>query len=162
MFWEDVPLGEEVSVGSWTFTQDEIIAFAKKYDPQPFHIDLEAASSHEFGGIVASGFHVGSIWMKLMVENRIKAAPKAPAATSGGAKPASSAGVSPGFKKMRWHLPVRPGDTLTYSSTSWRKINMGSRKDIGIVQSKSVGINQHGEVAFSFIGQGIYPKRVQD
>lgn len=161
MYWEDVPLGEEMTAGSWTFTEEEIIAFAKKYDPQPFHIDPKAAAAHEFDGIVASGFHVGSIWMKLMIGNRIKAAKASPPKSDDGEAP-TAAGVSPGFKKMRWHLPVRPGDTLTYSSTSWRKVPMGSRKDIGIVQSKSVGINQRGEIAFSFIGQGIYPRRVQD
>ena len=161
MYWEDVPLDVNSTTGSWTFTEEEIIAFAKKYDPQPFHTDPEAAAAHEFGGIVASGFHVGSIWMKLMIENRTAEA-EAFSSADEGKENSSRAGVSPGFKKMRWHLPVRPGDTLTFTSTSWRKIPMGSRKDIGIVQSKTVGVNQRGETAFSFIGQGIYPRRPAD
>lgn len=161
MYYEDVVIGTETRTGSWTFTEEEIISFAKKYDPQFFHTDPEAAKSHEFGGIVASGFHVGSIWMKLTVENMRKAfaaqkeRDEQPSEGSGG----RAAGVSPGFKKMRWHKPVRPGDTITYSSKVSGKVPMGSRTDIGIIQSKTSGINQRGELVFSFIGQGIYPKR---
>jgi acyl dehydratase len=161
MFFEDVVIGTQTQTGSWTFTEEEIISFAKKYDPQSFHIDPEAAKSHEFGGIVASGFHIGSIWMKLTVANMqkaqadLKASGETPPEGSGG----RSAGVSPGFKKMRWHGPVRPGDTITYSNTVAGKVPMGSRTDIAIIQTKTRGVNQRGELVFSFIGQGIYPKR---
>lgn len=161
MYFEDVVIGTQTQTGSWTFTEEEIISFATKYDPQPFHIDPEAARSHEFGGIVASGFHIGSIWMKMTVEGMAKAYADrkakggAPSEGDGG----QAAGVSPGFKKMRWHKPVRPGDTITYTSTISGKVPMGSRTDIGIIQSKTRGVNQHGDLVFSFIGQGIYPKR---
>lgn len=161
MYFEDVVIGTQTQTGSWTFTEEEIISFAQKYDPQAFHTDPEAAKSHEFGGIVASGFHIGAIWMKMTVENmarafaELEASRQSPSEGSGG----RTAGISPGFKKMRWLKPVRPGDTITYSNKVSAKIPMGSRTDIGIIQSKTSGINQHGELVFSFIGQGIYPKR---
>lgn len=157
MFFEDVVLGETFETGSYTFTEEEIIAFAKKYDPQPFHVDPQAARSHEFGGIVASGFHTGAIWMKLMIERRKKMLDEARAR---GEEPETrTGGASPGFLKMRWHGPVRPGDTITYTNTTWRRVEMKSRQDIGIIQSRSKGVNQKGELVFSFIGQGLYPRR---
>jgi acyl dehydratase len=161
MYFEDVVIGAESKTGSWTFTEEEIIRFAKKYDPQFFHIDPEAAKAHEFGGIVASGFHVGAIWMKLTVENMQKATAELEAGSESPSKGAGarSAGISPGFKKMRWHKPVRPGDTITYTNKTSGKVPMGSRTDIGIIQSRTRGLNQHGDLVFSFIGQGIYPKR---
>lgn len=161
MYYEDVVIGTETATGSWTFTEEEIISFAQKYDPQAFHTDPEAAKAHEFGGIVASGFHIGSIWMKLTVENMAKALAElkergeTPSESEGG----RAAGVSPGFKKMRWLGPVRPGDTITYTNRTHGKVPMGSRTDIGIIQTKTKGHNQRGELVFSFIGQGIYPRR---
>lgn len=157
MFFEDVVLGETFETGSYTFTEDEIIAFARKYDPQPFHVDPEAAKSHEFGGIVASGFHTGAIWMKLMIARRKTMLDEARAR---GEEPETrTGGASPGFLKMRWHGPVRPGDTITYSNTIWKRVEMKSRSDIGIIQTKTKGVNQEGELVFSFIGQGLYPRR---
>ena len=67
MWFEDIALGHRTTVGIYTFTEDEIIAFAKKYDPQPFHIDREAAARSPYGGIIASGWHIGAIYMKLTV-----------------------------------------------------------------------------------------------
>lgn len=72
MYWDDVEMGKTLELGSHTFTEEDIISFAKKYDPQPFHTNPQAANSHEFGGIVASGFHTGAIWMKLMIAYRQK------------------------------------------------------------------------------------------
>lgn len=157
MFFEDVILGETIEVGSHTFTEEEIITFAKKYDPQPFHIDPEAAKSHEFGGVVASGFHTGATWMRLMIAWRGKMLEEAKAR---GEEPnVRTGGASPGFLKMRWHGPVRPGDTISFSNTTWRRVELGSRSDLGIIQSRSKGVNQKGELVFSFIGQGLYPRR---
>lgn len=157
MYFEDIVLGETTEVGSWTFTEEAIISFGKKYDPQPFHTDPEAAKSHEFGGLVASGFHTGAIWMKLMIGNRQKAVEEIRA--RGEEPEGGSAGASPGFLKMRWLGPVRPGDTITYSNTSSGLIELKSRDDVGIVQTKTRGVNQRGELVFSFIGQGLYPRR---
>lgn len=157
MYFEDVELGETFEVGCWTFTEKEIIDFARKYDPQPFHIDPEAARSHEFGGIVASGFHTGAIWMKLMIANRQKMLEDM---RERGEEPeGGSAGASPGFLKMRWHGPVRPGDTITYSNITSGRIELKSRSDVGIIQTKTRGVNQRGELVFSFTGQGLYPRR---
>src|SRR5256714_9609289 len=70
MWFEDVPLGEKITLGSYTFTEENIIAFAKKYDPQPFHIDKEAALRSPYGGLIASGWHTALIWMKRMIAYR--------------------------------------------------------------------------------------------
>jgi acyl dehydratase len=157
MYLEDILLGHASEIGSYTFTEEDIIAFARKYDPQPFHIDKDAAAAHEFGGLVASGFHVGSIWMKLMIASRDKVLQEI--AERGEDPQRQSGGGSPGFLNMRWHKPVRPGDTVAYSNTTLKHLDLGRRKDLGILQSKSIGTNQHGEVVFSYIGQGLFPRR---
>ena len=69
-YFEDIELGSQTDIGSYTFTEEEIIAFATKYDPQYFHIDPVRAKDSLFGGLVASGFHVGAIWMKLTIAHR--------------------------------------------------------------------------------------------
>lgn len=162
IYWEDADLGVTRELGTWTFTEEEIIQFAKLYDPQPFHTDPVFAASHEFGGLVASGFHVTSIWMKLMIESRHDEMKDVPKTGETNDNRSSAAGISPGFKKLRWLKPVRPGDTLSYSTTSWRRVPMGSRTDVGIIQSKSQAVNQHGEMVMTFIGQGLMPRRPQD
>ena len=125
MYWDDFEPGGSTEIGSWTFSEAEIIDFAKKYDPQPFHTDPVAAQSHEFGGVVASGFHVGSVWMKLMLARRAEEMKNAPPATPSEDGPKGAAGISPGFLGMRWHKPVRPGDTISFTNTTWRTILPG-------------------------------------
>ena len=157
MYLEDVPLGRTTEIGSYTFTEEDIVSFARKYDPQPFHIDKSAAEAHEFGGIVASGFHVGSVWMKLMIASRDNELREI--AEHSEDPPKSGGGASPGFLNMRWHKPVRPGDTISYSNTTLDTVELGRRKDLGILRSKAIGTNQHGEIVFSYIGQGLFPRR---
>ncbi|TNE57995.1 MAG: MaoC family dehydratase [Alphaproteobacteria bacterium] len=159
MYLEDIPLGTTAELGSYTFTEEDIIAFATKYDPQPFHIDPVAAKAHEFGGIVASGLHVGCIWMKLMIASRDRTTHEV--ATHSEDPPPRAGGASPGFLDMRWKKPVRPGDTITFFNTTLAHKDLGRRKDLGILQSKSVGINQNGEEVFSYVGQGLFPRRPQ-
>ncbi len=155
-YFEDVPLGETTEIGSYTFTEEDIITFAKKYDPQPFHVDPEFANSHEFGGLVASGFHTAAIWMKLMIAMRDELTTEI-AEHEEEARPRG--GASPGFLKMRWPNPVRPGDTIAFANTTHKKIELRSRQDVGILQTKTIGRNQDGKVVLSFIGQGLWPRR---
>ena len=98
-YFEDFRVGETDALGSHTITEAEIVAFAEKYDPQPFHIDPEAAKATIFGGLIASGWHTCAILMRLTVE----AAQREQAAAAG----------SPGIDSCRWLKAVRPGDTLT-------------------------------------------------
>ncbi len=151
MYLEDIPLGVKSDLGSYTFTEDEIITFAKEWDPQPFHTDPEAAKASIFGGLVASGWHVTCIWMKLMVAARFSAAHAD--------NEKQGAGVSPGFLDLKWLGPVRPGDTIHYTSTTHGKIELKSRPDMGILQSFNEGINQDGVRVMSFIGQGMMRRR---
>lgn len=154
MYWEDIELGQTLQLGSYTFTEEEIISFGTKYDPQYFHIDPEAAKGSHFGGLVASGFHMGAVWMKLMVAYRT-----AQIAKQGNPQVSSTRGVSPGFLKMRWPNPVRPGDTITYTTTTFDKVELKSRPHLGIIRTKNTGINQNGKTVLTFIGQGMMPRR---
>jgi acyl dehydratase len=102
LYWEDFPAGDTVEMGSHTFTEAEIIAFAKQFDPQPFHIDPEAAKGSFFKGLIASGWHTCSVAMRLMVDKYVGR---------------SASLGSPGLDNIRWLAPVRAGDTITYSCT---------------------------------------------
>src|SRR5579863_1567116 len=129
MWFEDIVIGTKRDLGTYTFTEDEIIAFAKKYDPQPFHIDPEAAKHSMFGGLIASGWHTAAIWMKLAIADRVRAQQ----AGDGIAR----SGVSPGFEDMRWLKPVRPGMMLRYSAETIEKIDLRSRPEFGLVKSRN-------------------------
>ncbi len=155
-WFEDIEIGTRMELGSYTFTADEIIAFAKKYDPQYFHIDAEAAKHGPFGALTASGWHTTSTWMKLMIAKR-RATPEP--ADENGCKPPAG-GPSPGFLEMKWPNPVRAGDTISYSAEVIEKLDMRSRPEWGIVRSLNIGVNQHGETVLSFIGQGLIEKRI--
>jgi acyl dehydratase len=153
-WFEDIAIGARMELGPYTFTEAEIIRFAAKYDPQYFHIDAEAAKAGPFGGLTASGWHTSATWMKMMIRSRTgrEAQPD-----ETGRKPAG--GPSPGFLEMKWPNPVRPGDTITYSSTVVEKIEMKSRPGWGIIRSRNVGINQNGQTVLDFIGQGMIERR---
>jgi acyl dehydratase len=154
-FFEDVPVGENVLLGSYRFTPGEIIRFAKKYDPQPFHIDPEAAKRSFFGGLIASGWHTGAAWMKRLVERRTR---QREAALARGEKPVMF-GPSPGFRDLRWVKPVHAGDTLTFRTSVVDKRPSASRPEWGLVLSHNTGHNQHGELVYEFKGSGFVERR---
>ena len=111
-FWEDIAVGERAEVGRYTFTAENIKAFAQRFDPQPFHLDeAEAARSH-FGALCASGWHTASVWMRLMVEYQNRE----DAATRARGEAVATLGPSPGFRELKWLKPVYVGDTVTYST----------------------------------------------
>lgn len=154
-WFEDIKIGSRLELGGHTFTAEEIIAYARKYDPQYFHVDEEAAKAGPFGGLTASGWHTSATWMKLMIATRQDA--KEPPDADGRVPP--SGGPSPGFLDMKWPVPVRPGDTISYSSEVIEKIDMKTRPEWGIVRSRNIGVNQKGETVLSFIGQGLVQRR---
>jgi acyl dehydratase len=140
-YFEDVEAGETEVLGSHTLTQAEIIAFARRYDPQPFHIDPEAARATIFGGLIASGWHTCAIMMRLSVE----AARRREAAITG----------SPGVDSCRWLKPVRPGDTVTARSevlATWPSRS----KPIGFVRCRIEMVNQRGEAVLDLVGVSMY------
>ena len=150
MWFEDIEIGAKRALGSYTFTEEEMIAFATKYDPQPIHIDPEAAKKSIFKGLIASGWHTASVWMKLAVANRM---------TESGDKKLNRSGVSPGFEDLKWLKPVRPGTTLFYSSEVIGKVDLKSRPELGLVKSLNEARDANGELFMSFIGKGFVVRR---
>ncbi len=156
-WFEDLAIGARQEMGSHSFTEAEIIRFATKFDPQYFHIDPAAAAESPYGGLIASGWHTASTWMKLMVAV-IQARTDQP--DEQGRRPA--AGPSPGFLDLKWPNPVRPGDTIAYSTTLIEKVELRSRPQWGLIRSRNEGVNQRGELVLSFIGQALVQRRPVD
>jgi acyl dehydratase len=154
MWFEDIVLGETRDLGTYTFTEENIIAFAKKYDPQSFHVDSEAAKQSLFGGLIASGWHTAAVWMKLAIESRKNDAESA--------RPLARSGVSPGFENMRWLKPVRPGMTLHYSLTPIEKVDLKSRPELGLIKNRAEARDEAGELVFSFTGKGFVARKPKD
>ena len=155
LFLKDYLPGDAVAYGSHTFTAEAIVAFARAYDPQPFHIDAGAAEKSVFGGLCASGWHTASVWMRLMVQRELRLQKEMAAA----GEPIGRLGPSPGFCDMRFLRPVRPGDTLVYSGTvtgieAWR-----GRPKWGLMVSENEAHNQRGERVFSFTGRVLVERR---
>ncbi|WP_114945754.1 MaoC family dehydratase [Microvirga calopogonii] len=154
-YFEDLVIGETEELGTYTFTPDDIIGFARQFDPQRFHVDAEAAKDSLFGGLCASGWHTASVWMKQMVgyRDRIRAY-----ALSHGAR-AARLGPSPGFSNLKWLKPVYAGDTITYRSTVSSKRASASRPGWGLVFHHNTGTNQHGDEVFAFDGMVFWERR---
>ena len=154
-FFEDITVGRRREVGSFTFTADEIKRFAGKYDPQRFHLSEEEGRKSLFGGLAASGWHVGSVCMKLLVANGQRQIQEAIAR---GEKVAVW-GPSPGFRDLRWLKPVLAGDTITYATEVASKRLSEKRPEWGIVEARNTGTNQRGEPAFSLLATAFVPRR---
>jgi acyl dehydratase len=143
-YFEDVRVGDTDVLGSHTMTEEEIVAFARKYDPQPFHLDPEAAKASIFGGLIASGWHTCAVMMRLSVE----AGRRRQAVTTG----------SPGIDSCRWLKPVRPGDTLTARLEvldTWAS----RTRPVGFVRSRIEMANQRGETVLVVVGISMYRRR---
>lgn len=144
-YFEDLSPGQVIELGtSPEITEAEIIAFARQWDPQPFHVDPEAARDSIFGGLVASGWHTGAMLMRLLVESVLSQY--------------HSQG-SPGLERVRFLRPVRPGDVLTGRYTVLEAVPSASRPSIGKVRAVSELVNQRGEVAVSLESWGFYRRR---
>jgi len=144
IWWEDFKVGERSEMGRHTFATDEIIAFARQFDPQPFHTDADAARDTPFGGLIASGWHTCAVGMRLMVENYIGRT--------------VSLG-SPGIDDIRWLKPVRAGDTLTYSRIVIESRASASRAGVGLVKHRWEAVSQSGETVLTMEGWGMYGRR---
>lgn len=144
IYLEDMTPGRVFELGSVEVSEDEIIEFANRYDPQPFHVDPAAAAETPFGGLIASGWHTCSLFMRRLVDGLA-----ADAATIG----------SPGMDEIRWTEPVRPGDTLTATFTVADARPSSSKPDRGIVHSLCEMRNQHDIVVLTMRGLSIYLRR---
>jgi acyl dehydratase len=143
-YFEDFFPGQEIALGSRTVSEEEIIAFAKQFDPQPFHVDHDAAAASIFGGVIASGWHTCSMMMRLVVDNLMSE---------------SSSMGSPGLDGVRWLLPVRAGDTISVSYLTTKIKPSTSRTDRGVVWSKWTATNQRGQDVCTIEGMGMFGRR---
>lgn len=133
-YFEDYRPGSVWTAGALAVTADDILDFARRYDPQPMHTDLEAAARGRFGGLIASGWHTGAIMMRLFADNFLS--------------PASSL-ASPGLDELRWLQPVRPGDVLSLRLTILETRRSRKTPEQGVVRSLVEVLNQRGEAVMS-------------
>lgn len=139
-YFEDYLIGETMTFGDYLVTEEEIITFAKQYDPQVFHLDKEAAKQSSFGELVASGWMTVGIMMRLMVLNFIS--------------PAASMG-SPGVDQIRWTQPVKPNDSLRLRMKIVDVKRSTSKPDRGMIWFDNELFNQHGQVVLTMKGMGM-------
>jgi acyl dehydratase len=143
-YFEDFKPGDVIELGSRTITKERILAFAREFDPQPFHTDEEAATRSIYGGLLASGWHTGSLLMRILYDGLLK--------------DTASLG-SPGIDELRWLEPVRPGDTLTARMTIVEAIPSRSKPDRGLIRSLMEMRNQYGRVVLTIRGLSLLGRR---
>lgn len=154
-FFEDRQVGELTDLGTHTFGKDEIIAFAREFDPQPFHLDEAAAKASLFGALCASGWHTALYGVRGNIRSRLKGNEEA---REQGVRLAAY-GPSPGFRNLSWMKPVFVGDTLQYRAQLSQKIDMKSRPDRGILATDLQARNQKGEIVFAVTSQILAERR---
>jgi len=144
-YWEDIEVGARSSFGSYEVTRDEVVEFASKYDPQPFHLSDEAAAETYFGRLSASGWHTCAMLMRMLVEHM---------------RTEQQAGLgSPGIDELRWLKPVYPGDTLRCESELVEKRRSASRPEMGIFKTRLTVFNQHDEPVMKLTSIGLISRR---
>jgi acyl dehydratase len=154
-FFDDIAIGQRRELGSFIFTADAIKNFARQFDPQRFHLDEEEGRKSLFGGLAASGWHVGSVCMKLLVADGQRLAKEALAR----GEEIAVWGPSPGFRDLRWIKPVLAGDTISFASEVESVRPSEKRPEWGILQARNTGTNQRGELVFSFLATAFVPRR---
>jgi len=154
-YFEDRQLHETYSLGTETFTREAIIAFARQFDPQAFHLDDEAAKRSLFGGLSASGWHTTAIWIRQFVRFR----QEIEARMRGMGRRPAEYGPSPGFRNLRWIKPVFAGDTIEFRGRIIEKRDWKSRPDRGLIVTENQGRNQNGEIVFGIVGQILAERR---
>ena len=145
MWWEDFTIGSASELGEHTFHAEEIVAFGRQFDPQPYHSDAVAAKASPFGGLIASGWHVCAAGMRMLTEQVL-----GQTHTLG----------SPGIENLRWLKPVRAGDTLTYRVIVAESRPSASRAGVGLVKHRWEARNQAGELALTLEGWILVRRRV--
>lgn len=144
LYFEDFPPGDVRESAPRTITREEMVEFASRYDPQPFHLDDEAAKKTIYGGLIGSGWLTVSVMMRLLWDTMLK--------------DTVSLG-SPGSDEIRWLKPVRPGDTLRARFTIVEAIPSRSKPDRGVVKTFTEMLNQHDEVVMTMRGLGMFGRR---
>lgn len=141
LHFEDIDIGRRQSFGRYEVTREEVVEFASKYDPQPFHLSDEAASQTYFGKLSASGWHTCAMTMRMLVDNM---------ATE------RQAGLgSPGIDNLRWIKPVYPGDVLRCETEIIEKRVSRSRPDMGLFKSRCQVFNQNDDMVMEMVSNGL-------
>jgi acyl dehydratase len=143
-FWEDFPAGQVRDFGGMPVSRDAVIAFARQFDPQPFHLDDDAGRGSLFGGLCASGWHTCAMAMRMMCDGYLL--------------DSASLG-SPGIDALRWLKPVFPGDTLRVRMEVLEARPMASRPHVGLLRSRWTVHNQHDEAVLTMEGWGMFRRR---
>ena len=145
LFYEDMELGKEETFGAYLVTKEEVIDFASKYDPQPFHLDEKMAKQSVFGDLCASGWHTCAMTMRVLVDHMMDQ---------------GFAGMgSPGIDEIKWKLPVFPGDTLSVRGELVDKRDSKSRPNIGLVKSRYRVFNQNNQMVMQLVSNAMVLKR---
>jgi acyl dehydratase len=143
-YLDDFTVGQTFGSGRLRVDKERIKTFAAEFDPQPFHLDEEAARDTLFRGLAASGWHTAALTMRLLVESELKPA--------GGI-------VGAGFDEFRWPRPVRPGDELRVESEVLEVRPSKSRPEQGIIKVRTTTLNQNGEPVQISVGNLVVPRR---
>jgi acyl dehydratase len=144
LFWEDFPVGQVREFGAYAVTREAVLAFAREFDPQPFHVDDDAAEASLFGRLAASGWHTCAMAMRMMCDAYLL--------------DAASLG-SPGLETLRWLKPVYPGDTLHVRLEVLDSRPLASRPGVGMIRSRWDVMNQHDETVLTMEGFGMFRQR---
>ena len=145
IFYEDLRIGTVRKFGQYEVSREEVIDFATKYDPQPFHLDDAAAAETHFGRLSASGWHTCSMTMRMMVDDMAD-------------NPSAGLG-SPGIDQLRWKKPVFPGDTLRCETELMEKRRSASRPEMGIFKSRVRTFNQNDEIVLEMVSNALVRTR---
>ncbi len=144
LYFEDFAVGTAFDLGSRTVGEEEMLAFARAYDPQPFHTDPQAAAQSIYGGLIASGWLTCALVMRLMCDSYLLRT--------------ASMG-SPGVDEVRWLAPVRAGDTLSARMEVIEARPSASKPDRGVVRSRWAATNQDGQAVLTILGMGMFRRR---
>jgi acyl dehydratase len=155
-YFEDLEIGVVHELGTHTFTREEIVDFARKFDPQAFHLDDEAGKASLFGALSASGWHTAAVWLRHLLDHRRRIADQI---VFRGERPARY-GPSPGFEQLKWPKPVLVGDTIRFTTRVIQKIDSRSRPAIGLIVSENLGADQAGDLVFSVVAKMFVERRV--
>lgn len=145
LYFEDIEAGRVFESGTYAVTADEIKTFARQYDPQPYHLDEEAAKSTFFGGLAASGWHTAAMSMRLLVDSI----------------PVAGGLVGAGLENLKWNQPVRPGDTLHVRTEVLSARISKTKPDIGLVKARHTTFNQHNEAVQDCTSTIVVPLRTE-
>src|SRR6476660_9167275 len=148
IYFEDLEIGKPAVFGTYDVTREEVLEFARKYDPQPFHLSDEEAAKTHFGRIAASGWHTAAMVMAVIARRVVDQ---------------EQAGLgSPGIDELRWRKPVYPGDTLHVRGEILEKTPSRSRPEMGSFRTRTIVTNQHDQVVMTFTSIVLIRRRPAD